>query len=260
MSGRELWAVDLGLMEYGEALALQERLVAAKASGELEADVLLLLEHPPVLTLGLRGDAGNIIATPDELAARGVAVHHVERGGDVTYHGPGQLVGYPIVSLRRLPKREDVGNFVWTIQEALIRTLAGYGITAQRIPKVIGVWVRDPSPDLSRPDWDESYRAEVESFVRFEDRKIAAIGARIKSWTSYHGFALNVHTDLRDFGLIVPCGIEDKGVTSMEAELGHRVSMDAVKRDVAMQLAAAWQHRLVWKTVESLMIEAAQVS
>ncbi len=253
MSERELWAVDLGFVEYGEALALQEQLVAAKIAGELQADVLLLLEHPPVITLGLRAEESNVIATPEELAARKVAVHHVERGGDVTYHGPGQLVGYPIVSLRRLPKREDVGRFVWSIQEALIETLASYSIGAERIEKVIGVWVREQAPDLERLSWDEATRAAVEPLTRYEERKIAAIGARIKGWTSYHGFALNVNTDLRDFNLIVPCGIRDRGVTSMEVELGRRVEISRVKEEIARRLAEQWQHELVWKQPEALL-------
>jgi lipoyl(octanoyl) transferase len=253
MSERELWAVDLGLVEYEEALALQEQLVAAKIAGEIEADVLLLLEHPPVITLGLRAEESNVIATPEELAARKVTVHRVERGGDVTYHGPGQLVGYPIVSLRRLPKREDVGRFVWSMQEALIETLASYGIGAERIEKVIGVWVREQAPDLHGLSWVEATRAAVEPLTRYEERKIAAIGARIKGWTSYHGFALNVNTDLRDFNLIVPCGIRDRGVTSMEVELGRRVDMGRVKEEIAGRLAEQWQHELVWKEPGALL-------
>ncbi len=147
---RELWAVDLGTIDYLEALELQRRIVAAKKGGTFEPELLLLLEHPAVITLGRRGDASNVVAAPETLAARGIPVYHVERGGDVTYHGPGQLVGYPIVSLRHLPNRKDVGKFVWNMQEAIIRTLARYGVPAERIDKVIGVWVRRPAP-LSLP-------------------------------------------------------------------------------------------------------------
>ncbi|MGH2543209.1 MAG: lipoyl(octanoyl) transferase LipB, partial [Ardenticatenaceae bacterium] len=206
---RQLWAVDLGIVDYGEALHLQRRLVAAKKARELEADLLLLLEHPAVITLGRRGDESNVLAAPDVLAARGIQVHRVERGGDVTYHGPGQLVGYPIISLRHLPNRKDVGRFVWNIQEAIIRTLARYTIPAERIDKVIGVWVRRPAPDLALLNHHTARHGGLERIVAgFNDRKIAAIGARVEGWISYHGFALNVNTDLDDFNLILPCGLD----------------------------------------------------
>jgi lipoyl(octanoyl) transferase len=252
-ASRDLWVVDLGTVEYQAALALQKRLVAAKRAGELEADVLLLLEHPAVITLGRRGDDSNVVASPETLAKRGIPVHRVERGGDVTYHGPGQLVGYPIINLRRLPKREDIGCFVWAMQEAIIRTLASHAIPAERIEKVIGVWVRRPAPSLEALPWAETYRATVREMVEaYEDRKIAAIGARIEGWTSYHGFALNVNTDLTDFNLIVPCGLEDRGVTSMQVERGRSVEMAAVKAEVARHLAEQWGHQLVWKDAAAL--------
>ncbi len=207
----ELWAVDLGMIPYAEALALQHRLVAAKKTGALEAELLLLLEHPPVITLGRRGDEGNVLAPPELLAARGIEVHRVERGGDVTYHGPGQLVGYPIVSLRHLPNRKDVGRFVWTLQEAIIRTVAHADISAERIEKVIGVWVRAPAPSLDGLGLPGDEHAALSKLVAAHaDRKIAAIGARVEGWVSFHGFALNVSTDLSDFALIVPCGLEDE--------------------------------------------------
>lgn len=250
---RELWALDLGLMGYQEALALQKQIVAAKRSGVLEPDVLLLLEHPAVITLGRRGDESNVVASPDTLAARAIPVYHVERGGDVTYHGPGQLVGYPIISLRRLPKKEDVGCFVWAIQEAIIRTLAAYGLSAERIDKVIGVWVRGEAPSVADLPWEEGYRTEVQSMVAaYQDRKIAAIGARIEGWTSFHGFALNVNPRLTDFNLIVPCGLEDRGVTSMEVELGRALALGPIKQRVAAELAEQWAHELCWKELSDL--------
>jgi lipoyl(octanoyl) transferase len=250
---RSLWIVDLGLMPYLEALALQHRIVAAKKAGQLEVEALLLLEHPAVITLGRRGDESNVVASVEELTARGIEVHRVERGGDVTYHGPGQLVGYPIVSLRRLPKREDVGRFVWTMQEAIIQTLASYGIPSERIEKVIGVWVRRPAPDLSTITCNPMQRAGLEQIVsRYDDRKIAAIGARVESWISFHGFALNVNTDLNDFNLIVPCGLEDRGVTSMQVELGRELPMQPVKEKVAHCLAELWGFAPEWKPVEAL--------
>ena len=208
---RELWAVDLGMIDYAVALDLQLRLLEAKKRGDVDVDFLLLLEHPAVITLGARGDESNIVASADLLAKRDIQVHRIRRGGDVTYHGPGQLVGYPIISLRHVPKRKDVGRFVWVMQEAIIRTLASYGISTERIHKIIGVWVRRPVPDrLSTPSqndlpWSDAYRDEVNRMVQqFDERKIAAIGARIKSWITFHGFALNVNTDLTDFNLIVP--------------------------------------------------------
>lgn len=248
----ELWVVDLGMIEYGAALELQHRLVAAKKSGELQANLLLLLEHPAVITLGRRGDDSNIVATPETLAQRGIEVHRIERGGDVTYHGPGQLVGYPIINLRHVPNRQDVGKFVWVMQEAIIRTVAHYGITAERIDKVVGVWVRVPIPPLAPVAQNDPHRAALLEAVNYPDRKIAAIGARVEGWITFHGFALNVNTDLTDFNLIIPCGIEDRGVTSMELEVGYTIPMEAVKAQIATELAEIWGFELKWVTAERL--------
>lgn len=246
---RSLWVVDLGVIPYGEALALQHRLVDAKKAGADVPDVLLLLEHPPVLTLGRNADETNIVVPMEELAEMGIEVHRVERGGDVTYHGPGQLVGYPILDLRHVPKAKDVGWFVWAVQEALIRTLVPFGITAERIDKVIGVWVRDgDAPDLGDTFDAATREALADAHAQFADRKIAAIGARIEEWISYHGFALNVNTNLRHFDLIVPCGLHDRGVTSMERELGHRVPLDEVKKRVAASVADVFEVDLRWRS------------
>lgn len=257
---RELWAVDLGMIDYGVALDLQLRLLEAKKTGQIEVDFLLLLEHPAVITLGLRGDESNIVASAAQLEERKIQVHRIRRGGDVTYHGPGQLVGYPIISLRHVPKRKDVGRFVWVMQEAIIRTLANYGIPTERIHKIIGVWVRRPVPHaLNMPSqtnlpWSDAYRDEVNRMMQqFDERKIAAIGARIKSWITFHGFALNVNTDLTDFNLIVPCGLQDRGVTSMQVELGRTINMAAVKKEVAQHLVEQWGHKLVWKEKEEIL-------
>ncbi len=256
---RELWAVDLGVMDYQVALDLQLRLLDAKKTGQIEVDFLLLLEHPAVITLGARGDENNVVASPELLAERNIQVHRIRRGGDVTYHGPGQLVGYPIISLRHVPKRKDVGRFVWVMQEAIIRTLASYGISTERINKIVGVWVRSAISDkLSNPlqndlPWSDAYRDEVNQLMQqFDERKIAAIGARIKSWITFHGFALNVNTDLTDFNLIVPCGLQDRGVTSMQVELGRTVDMSVVKKEVAQHLVDQWGHKLVWKEKEEI--------
>lgn len=220
-----VWLVNLGLTPYREALELQHRLVAARKRGALN-DTLLLLEHPPVITFGRHAREEHLLVSREQLAALGIEVFWVERGGDVTYHGPGQLVGYPILDLGRF--RRDVGWYVRTLEEVLIRTVAGYGLNARRLgakengqrdSRLVGVWVDNPVADAyTRP-------------VR-PDAKIAQIGARIESWISYHGFALNVNPIMSHFDLIVPCGIPDKPVTSL-AQARVEVSMADVRQRVA---------------------------
>jgi lipoyl(octanoyl) transferase len=186
----------LGVIRYPEALALQRALVEDRRANRV-GDLLLFVEHPHVLTLGVRGDGGrgHILATPEALASHGVEIHESGRGGDITYHGPGQIVGYPIVDLR--PDRCDVHRYVRDLEEVLIRTARDYGIDAGRVEGLTGVWVgRD---------------------------KLAAIGVRIARWITSHGFALNVTTDLEYFDLIVPCGIAERGVTSIARLLGRPV-------------------------------------
>jgi lipoyl(octanoyl) transferase len=186
----------LGRVPYPDALVLQRSLVEDRRAGQID-DLLLLLEHPHVLTLGVRGDGGrsHILATPDALNSRGVEVHETGRGGDITYHGPGQIVGYPIVDLR--PDRCDVHRYVRDIEEVLIRTASDYGVEAGRVEGLTGVWVGR--------------------------EKLAAIGVRIARWVTSHGFALNVTTDLEYFNLIVPCGIADRSVTSLATLVGHPI-------------------------------------
>lgn len=211
-----LWLVDLGLIDYSEALDLQRRLVAAKKAGSVAVDFLFLLEHPPVLTLGRRGDPANIRVSPERLAEMGIAVHTVERGGDVTYHGPGQLVGYPILDLTHF--RRDVSWFVTTMQRTVQATLADYGIESYAQPgQLAGLWVREGAASEGAP----------------RERKIMAQGVRIERWVTFHGFALNVTTNLAHFDLIVPCGISDKDVTSMARELGAPIPMAEVKACIA---------------------------
>ena len=192
----------LGKIDYQAGLDLQAGLVEDRRAGRI-GDTLLLLEHPPVITLGVKTRHGDkhIIASEEELSSQGVAVFETSRGGDVTYHGPGQLVGYPIFDLK--PDRQDVHRYVRDIEEALILALREFGIDGGRVKGLSGVWVGDPG----------------------KERKIAAIGVRISRWITSHGFALNVATDLRHFELIVPCGISDRTVTSIEAELGRTVPM-----------------------------------
>jgi lipoyl(octanoyl) transferase len=203
---RTLAVRRLGRLDYKEGLELQASLVEERRAGTI-GNTLLLLEHPPVITLGVKTRQGpkHIIASEEELAREGVVVHETGRGGDVTYHGPGQLVGYPILDLR--PDRCDVHQYVRDLEEVLIRTLTAFDITGVRVKGLSGVWVGEPG----------------------KERKIAAIGVRISRWITSHGFALNVATDLRHFRLIVPCGIADRGVTSIEQVLGRLVPMSDVE-------------------------------
>jgi len=210
----------LGRVDYGAALELQAQLVEQRRSAAI-GDTLLLLEHPPVITLGVktRGGRANIVATPEVLAAEGVSVFETGRGGDITYHGPGQLVGYPILDLR--PDRCDVHKYVRDIEEALIVGLRDFDIDGRRVDGRTGVWVGQAG----------------------REEKIAAIGVRISRWITSHGFALNVATDLRHYRLIVPCGITDRGVTSIERVLGRPVPMreveDAVVRGFQQVFSAS---------------------
>lgn len=190
----------LGLLPYADALALQRALVEDRRAGRI-GDLLLLVEHPHVLTLGVRGDGGrsHVLVTDEALAARGIEVHETGRGGDITYHGPGQIVGYPILDLK--PDRQDVHRYVRDLEEVLIRVAADYGFAAERVSGLTGVWVAQ--------------------------EKLAAIGVRLSRWITSHGFALNVSTDLSYFDLIVPCGIANRGVTSLA-----RLGCAADRRDV----------------------------
>jgi lipoyl(octanoyl) transferase len=189
-------------VRYGDALSRQRALVEDRRAGRT-GDVLLLVEHPHVLTLGVRGDGGrsHILIAGEALAARGIDVVETGRGGDVTYHGPGQVVGYPIIDLK--PDRQDVHRYVRDLEEVLIRTAADYGVPAGRVEGLTGVWV---GPE-----------------------KLAAIGVRIARWVTSHGFAFNVTTDLEYFNLIVPCGIADRGVTSLDRLLGRAVDRREVE-------------------------------
>jgi lipoyl(octanoyl) transferase len=194
--------LTLGRVSYVEALAIQQQVIAARKQN-LVGDTLLLLEHPPVLTLGRNAHRSNVLVSDDLLAQRGVEVHEINRGGDVTYHGPGQLIGYPIVDLRGdLPgkKGPHLGpvDYVRLLEEVLIRTCGDFGVMTQRICKLTGVWTLAGGS--------------------IREKKIAAIGVHVSQGITSHGFALNVATDLRDFEWIVPCGITDREVTTLELE------------------------------------------
>ena len=197
---RELWVVDLGRRAYGDVLELQRAAARARIDGSVAQDLLLLVEHDPVITLGRSSKDAHLLADRASLAARGVELFEVERGGDVTFHGPGQLVGYPIVDLKR--HKRDLHWYLRQVEEILIRSLATLGIPAERVPKHTGVWT--------------------------QGRKIASIGVHARDWVTWHGFALNVSTELSYFDLIVPCGITEVQMTSVERELGRTVDMTRV--------------------------------
>jgi lipoyl(octanoyl) transferase len=196
--------VYLGRVDYTRALELQRRLVELRHGGQI-GNTVLMLEHPPVLTLGRNSRRENILASDELLARRKVVVHEINRGGDVTYHGPGQLVGYPIFDLRSFSPRLGAVGYVRMMEEALIRMCASYGVFAQRIAGRTGVWTR---PAVS-----------VGGGAGVAEKKIAAIGVHISRGITSHGFALNLTADLRDFELIVPCGIADRDITSLELEI-----------------------------------------
>jgi lipoyl(octanoyl) transferase len=208
---------QLGRIDYASALQLQQQLATDRKQG-LVPDQLLLLEHPHVITLGRNGHMENLLADDDILARAGISFYPTDRGGDVTYHGPGQLVGYPILDLRDW--KRDVGAYVRAVEETIILTLAEYGIEGGRIPKLTGVWVGE--------------------------RKIAAIGVHLSRWVTSHGFALNVSTDLSYFQYIVPCGLT-KPVTSMAA-LGVRASLDEVGAKLAVHFARIFDCEMLEET------------
>ena len=200
-----LLTTQLGTISYAIALELQRDLARRRIAGEIDEDLLLLLEHPPVVTLGRTAKEAHIISSPERLRARGIEVHEVERGGDVTFHGPGQLVGYPIFDLKR--HRQDLHWYLRQVEEALIVALGEVGIEAERNSGYTGVWTRG--------------------------RKIASIGVHARDWVTWHGFALNVTTDLSYFDLIVPCGIPQVQMTSVARELGTDFTIDRMSAIVA---------------------------
>jgi lipoyl(octanoyl) transferase len=209
----QLLVCDLGTLPYGEALALQRAAAKARISGALGEDLLLLVEHPPVVTLGRSSKQQHLLAAPALLAARGVDLFEVERGGDVTFHGPGQLVGYPIVDLKR--HTQDLHWYLRQVEEALIRALAPFGIPAERRAGLTGVWAHG--------------------------RKLASIGVHARDWVTWHGFALNVTTDLSYFDLMVPCGIAQVEMTSMSRELGIAgIDVEQLAGRARAEIAAAF--------------------
>jgi lipoyl(octanoyl) transferase len=229
MSEPAVALVNLGRLDYATALALQQQVCALRQQRRID-DVLLLVEHPPVLTLGRNGQRQHLVADGEVLARRGVSVFETNRGGDVTYHGPGQLVGYPILNLRGFTPPIGIVDYLRRLEEVLIRACADYGVLTQRAAGRAGVWT---IPGGAVPE-----------------KKIAALGVHVARGVTTHGFALNVTTDLHDFDLIVPCGIRDRGVTSMEAESDPTPSLEEMAKAVARHFGRVFGRQVVW--VESL--------
>ena len=229
--------VQLGRVDYATALKLQQTLVELRKQGEI-GDTLLLLEHTPVITLGRNAKRANVLASDEHLARTGVEVFECDRGGDVTYHGPGQLVGYPIFDLRGFTPRVGAVGFVRRLEEVLIRTCADFGIVTERVAGMTGVWTRQP------------------------EAKIAAIGVHISRGVTSHGFALNVTTDLNHFRLIVPCGISHKPVTSLDCELAGKyagtavtpLTLEEVGESVARNFGRVFASQILWvDTLDALL-------
>jgi len=247
--------VQLGTISYADGLRLQQRLVELRKVGQI-GDVLLLLEHAPVITLGRNAKAANVLLPAEQLALRGVEVFETNRGGDVTFHGPGQLVGYPIFDLRGISRQpsaishqleesrpsavhQGLGavDYVRRLEEVLIRTCGDFGIPTKRLAGLTGAWT-EKEPEA----------------------KVAAIGVHISRGVTSHGFALNVNTDLSYFDLIVPCGIASKAVTSMQRELGHDVDFNAVAEAVSRNFGTVFASQMLWvETVEALLGNAVGV-
>ena len=256
--------LQLGCIDYATGLRLQQRLVELRKEGRI-GDVLLLLEHTPVITLGRNAKASNVIASPERLSERGVEVFDCDRGGDVTFHGPGQLVGYPIFDLRGFPStggtRKTLGviEYVRGLEEVLIRTCADCGIPTKRVAGLTGVWT---SPEIanslssraeqSGPDKDRS--AQSRDPLSPPEAKIAALGVHISRAVTSHGFALNVNTDLTYFDLIVPCGITSKPVTSMSKELSRELAMQDVVHSVSRNFGQVFNSQILWlETLDALL-------
>ncbi len=254
--------IQLGTVDYATGLRLQQQLVALRKEEKI-GDVLLLLEHFPVITLGRNAKAANIIASPELLALRGVELFECDRGGDVTFHGPGQIVGYPIFDLRGFATpdgtRKTLGavEFVRRIEAVLIRTCANFAIPTKRVPGLTGVWT-DPNPLSSRAEENDSQNRSLQSrdleFAPQPEAKLAAIGVHISRFVTSHGFALNVNTDLSYFDLIIPCGITAKPVTSMQQELGKPLDLNSVAESISRNFGTVFSSQMLWiETLDALL-------
>ena len=230
----------LGRVAYGTSLELQRTLLEMRKSGRIE-NTLLLLEHPPVITMGRNARLANVLAPPEFLAQRGVELFEIDRGGDVTFHGPGQLVAYPIVDLRSFERKVGAVEYIRRLEEVLIRICGDFGIGAQRIKGLTGVWTY-------------ALRNKPEA-------KIAAIGVHLSRSVTTHGFALNVATDLDFFSLIVPCGITDKSVTSMERELQKTLTLEEVATSASRNFGRVFNSQMLWlESLDDLLAQATAVA
>ena len=267
--------VQLGTVDYSTGLRLQQQLLALRKEEKI-GDVLLLLEHSPVITLGRNAKAANVVASPELLKKRGVELFECDRGGDVTFHGPGQIVGYPIFDLRgfarsssslssRASRSESDGEsrdlgfgvgkhlgvveFVRRLEEALMRTCADFSIATKRVPGLTGVWT--DLPTLS------SLQSRNLGLQKRPEAKLAAIGVHVSRFVTSHGFALNVNTDLSYFDLIIPCGITSKPVTSMQRELGHKLDLNAVAESISRNFGVVFGSHVLWvASLDALMAHA----
>jgi lipoyl(octanoyl) transferase len=235
---KSCYIVDVGLIGYAEAWAVQKRLVAARKTGAIE-DVLLLCEHPHVITLGRNGKREHLLASEQVLRQKGVEFHASDRGGDITYHGPGQLVGYPILNLGAI--RKDVVWYVRMLEEVMIRATAEFGISAERVTGKTGIWVPGIASDSNVPSATEE--------------KLGAIGVHISRWVTSHGFAYNVSTDLRNFDLIVPCGIAGRKATSLEKILGRAVTRKEVVQPVVRNFGEVFRLEMRETSREDLLAQ-----
>ena len=261
--------VQLGTVDYATGLRLQQQLVDLRKADKI-GDVLLLLEHSPVITLGRNAKASNVVAPPELLAQRGVELFECDRGGDVTFHGPGQIVGYPIFDLRGFAtsdgKRKTLGavEFVRRLEEVLIRTCADFAIPTTRVPSLTGVWTDAASNDAGVGTAALRTAQGGLSAVRLStvkpaltevsEAKIAAIGVHISRFVTSHGFALNVNTDLSFFNLIIPCGLTAKPVTSMRQELGRPLELNTVAESISRNFGTVFSSQMLWvETLDALL-------
>ena len=251
--------LQLGSVDYPTALGLQQKLVGLRQEGRV-GDVLLLLEHTPVITLGRNAKAQHILASPELLAQRGVEVFECDRGGDVTFHGPGQLVAYPIFDLRGFPSKSEnrrtmgVIEFVRGLEDVLMRTCGDYGIATKRISGLTGVWTLDypAAPGPAAPG--TPVEGGDPSPINTEEAKIAALGIHVSRGVTSHGIALNVNADLSFFHLIIPCGIESKPVTSMAMELGRELRILEVAHALSRNFGTVFERQMLWlETLDALV-------
>jgi lipoyl(octanoyl) transferase len=267
--------LQLGTIDYATGFRLQQRLVELRKAGRI-SDVLLLLEHTPVITLGRNAKQKNILASPELLAQRGVEIFECDRGGDVTFHGPGQFVGYPIFDLRELSsadgKRKTMGaiEYVRNLEEVLIRTCADFGIPTKRICGLTGVWTtqdreaQDASVGTGAPARPAEHSSAAvttpANAVALPEAKIAAIGVHISRSVTSHGFALNLNNDLSYFNLIIPCGITAKPVTSMAKELGRQLSLQKVAESISRNFGLVFRSQMLWlESLDALVPEPEDV-